>query len=155
MVVAANDMRDAHVVIIDDHGEHIGWRAVGPQQDEIVDFRVLDRYRALDAVDNGGLAGRRCLEPDDERRVGRRIGGVPVAPTTVIAYWLAGGPLSFTQCGKFLRRRIAAIGVAVREQGVRHRRVATSTFELIGDFAVPIEIEPAHPVQDGIDGRLR
>jgi hypothetical protein len=40
MIVAANDMRDAHVVIVDDDGEHVGRRAVGAQQHEVVEILV-------------------------------------------------------------------------------------------------------------------
>src|SRR3546814_4686618 len=50
MVVAANDVRDAHVVIVDDDAEHIGRRAVAPEQDEIVEFGILDGDVALHLV---------------------------------------------------------------------------------------------------------
>ena len=41
MIVAANDVSDAHVLIIDDNGKHIGRAAVRAKQDEIVDSLFL------------------------------------------------------------------------------------------------------------------
>ncbi len=57
MVVAAQDLRDAHVVIVNDHGQHVGWRAVAAKKDEVVQLLVLYRHVALYAV------------PDDRRTV--------------------------------------------------------------------------------------
>ena len=84
MVVAADDVGDAHVVVVDHHREHVGRRAVGAQQDEIVELGVLDGDAALDEVLDHGLAVARRLEADDERRV-RRARPEPVAPGAVDA----------------------------------------------------------------------
>ena len=40
VVVAADHVRDAHVVIVDDDREIVGRRAVGAQQDQIVEFGI-------------------------------------------------------------------------------------------------------------------
>jgi hypothetical protein len=45
MVVAADDVGHAHVVIVDHDREHIGRRAVRAEQDEIVELGVLDGDR--------------------------------------------------------------------------------------------------------------
>ena len=50
VVVAANDMGNAHIVIVDHDGEHVGRTAVGSQQDEIVDLGILDGHPPLNAV---------------------------------------------------------------------------------------------------------
>jgi hypothetical protein len=42
VVVAADNVGDAHVVIVDDHREHVGRRAVGAQDDQVVEILVLD-----------------------------------------------------------------------------------------------------------------
>ena len=70
MIVAADDMGDAHVVIVDHHGEHIGRAAVRAEQDEIVDLAILDRDPALDLVVDDRLALARRLQP--HRRRGHR-----------------------------------------------------------------------------------
>ena len=53
MVVAADDMGDAHVVIVHHHREIIGRRAVGAQDDEIVELLVGDRDLALHQIGDG------------------------------------------------------------------------------------------------------
>ena len=70
MVVAADDVGDAHVVIVDHHREHVGRRAVGAEQHEIVELAVLDGDPALDLVLDRRLALARRLQPDHEGRVG-------------------------------------------------------------------------------------
>ena len=67
MVVAADDVGDAHVMIVDHHREHIGRRAVRAEQDEIVELGVLDGDPALDLVVDRRLALLRRLEADDVR----------------------------------------------------------------------------------------
>ena len=64
MVVAADDVGDAHVVVVDDDGEHVGRRAVGAQQDEVVEVLVLAGDAALHLVLDHGLAVERRLEAD-------------------------------------------------------------------------------------------
>ena len=56
MVVAADDMGDAHVVIVDDDGQHVGRRAVRAQQDHVVEILVREHDAALHAVVDHGLA---------------------------------------------------------------------------------------------------
>ena len=41
VVVAADDVGHAHVMVVDDHRQHVGRRAVGAQQDEIVELGIL------------------------------------------------------------------------------------------------------------------
>ena len=58
VVVAADDVRDVHVVVVDDDGEHVGRRAVGAQKDEVVEILVLPDDAALDGVFDDRLAVR-------------------------------------------------------------------------------------------------
>ena len=91
MIVAADDMGHAHVVIVDDDGEHIGRVAVGAQQHEIVELLVGEDDLALHLVVDDRLALLRGAEPDDGRDAGRRLGRVAVAPAAVVAHRLALG----------------------------------------------------------------
>jgi len=68
MIVAANDVGDAHIVVVDHHCEHVGRRAVGTQQYVIVELGVFDRNLALDCVLDCRFAVFGSPEPDDERR---------------------------------------------------------------------------------------
>ena len=70
VVVAADDVGDAHVVVVDDHGEHVGRRAVGAQDDEIVEVAVGEGDAALDPVLDDRLAVLRRLDADDRGDAG-------------------------------------------------------------------------------------
>ena len=149
VVVAADNMGDAHVVIVDHDGEHVGRRAVRAQQHHVVEVLVGPGDMALHAVCDGGLALARRLEPHGItaypwanpstpcrarcRRSRRR------APSFIGA--LAHG-------GKLLWRRIAAIGLASLQHLVRDLRMPLGPRELIDRLAVPIEVKPLHPVDD-------
>ena len=61
MVVAADDVGDAHVVVVDHDGQHVGRRAVRAQQHEVVEILVLPDHAALDRVLDHRLALRRRL----------------------------------------------------------------------------------------------
>ena len=87
MVVAANDVRHAHVVVVDDDAEHIGRGAVAAQQDEIVELGILDGDFALDHVGDRDGAVLRCAQADDVR--GRGVAVVAVAPWAADAEGLA------------------------------------------------------------------
>ena len=69
MVVAADHVSDPHVVIVDHHRKHVGRRSVRAQQDEIVEFGILDGHAALNAVVDDRLTLARRLEADHERLV--------------------------------------------------------------------------------------
>ena len=58
MIVAADDVGDGHVVVVDHDREHVGRRAVGAQQHEVVEVLVLPDDAALDLILDHGLAGR-------------------------------------------------------------------------------------------------
>ena len=44
MIVTSHHMSYSHVVTIDDNGKIIGWRAVGPQYNQIVQLSILERH---------------------------------------------------------------------------------------------------------------
>jgi hypothetical protein len=85
MIVAAHDVRHAHVVIVHHDSEHVGGRAVRPEQDHVVQFGVLDGHVALDPVMDRRGARRVGAQPDDERRADGRFGRVAVPPAAVVA----------------------------------------------------------------------
>jgi predicted DNA-binding protein with PD1-like motif len=45
VVVAADDVGDAHVVVVDDDGQHVGGYAVRAQDDDIVEILVRETTR--------------------------------------------------------------------------------------------------------------
>ena len=155
MIVAANDLRDAHVVIVDDDRQHVGRRAVGAQQNEIVEILVLEDDASLHGVLDDRLAVLGRLDAHDIGRAGGRLGGVAIAPAAVVA------PGALFRLGllahllEFLRGGVAAIGAALRQQRFGDLGMARGARGLVDDLAVPIEAEPLQPVDDGVDRRLR
>ena len=142
------------VVIVDGDREHVRRRPVGAQQDHVVEFGVGDRHVALDPVGDGHLARLRRAEADDERRVAPRS-RIAVAPPAVVAQRCLRRALGGAHRLELLRRREALVGVAARQQLSGDRGVAGAALELHDRFAVPVERQPAHPVEDRIDCRLR
>ena len=56
VVVAADDVGDAHVVVVDDDGVEVGGGAVAAEDDEIVDLGIVHAHFALDHVVDDGFA---------------------------------------------------------------------------------------------------
>ena len=147
MIVAADDVGDAHVMVVDDHREHVGRGAVGAQQDEIVELGIGDRDAALDEVLDHRLAVARRLQADDERRA-FRPGVAAVAP---LALEPERPPLGLGLLAprlQLLGRQIAAIGGAALDQLVGDLGVARLELRLEIGVAVPVEAEPLQPVED-------
>ena len=155
VVVAANDMRDAHVVIVDHNGEHIGRRAVGPQENHVVEVLVLPRHAALNAVLHHGLALARSLQAHGVRRILRPVLRPALTPRAIIAGRPALLHGALAHRGQFLRSRVAAVGFALLHKLKSHLTVPPRHRKLVDNLALPIEFEPFQPVDDGIDGRLR
>ena len=112
MVVAADDMRHAHVVVVHDDGEHIRRSAIRTKQHKIVEVLVLPNDAPLHLILDHCLAGKRGLEPDHRLDPGRGFGCIAIAPTAVIEL---GAPLAarlLAHLREFLRRGVAKIGTA-------------------------------------------
>ena len=125
VVVAADDVGDRHVVVVDHHREHVGRRAVGAQQDHVVELRVGEAHLALDPILDDGLAVARRLQPDHRRA--RRAAPRPDRDRASGRRSTALRP-SARACAahrrELLRRAVAAIGRAARQQLPRHLGVA-------------------------------
>ena len=153
MVVAADHVGDAHVVIVDHHRQHVGRRAVGAQQDQVVELGVLDRDLALDRSSITVSPSRGALRRMTKGAV-RPAPRLHVAPRAVDAERpaLPGGALALL--GELFLGHVAAIGGAAAEQLVGDLGVPRPELRLVIFVAVPIEAEPAQPVEDRVDRRL-
>ena len=59
VVVAADDVADAHGDVVDDHAEVVGRGAVGAHEDPVVELPVVEGHRAVDeVVDHRGAVVR-------------------------------------------------------------------------------------------------
>jgi len=154
MVVATDDVGDAHIVVVDHDREHVGRGAVAAQQDEVVEVLVLPNHAALDLVLDHGLAGLRRLEADGRLDAIRGGRGVAVTPHAVIEPGAAFGARLVAHRRQLLRRRIAVVSPAGGEQALGDLAMAGGAAELVDDVAVPIELQPLQAVQDGVDRLL-
>ena len=85
MVVAANDVGDVHVVVVDDDRKIVGRGSVAAQDHEIVEFLIAKDDTSLHAILDHGFAFARGFEADRGLDSGRRLGRVAIAPSAVIA----------------------------------------------------------------------
>src|SRR3546814_15964070 len=106
----------------------MGLRAVAPQQDEIVEFGILDGDLALDLVGDRHRAVLRRAQADDVRE--RGIAVAAVAPRAADAEGLALFLRPGAHRGQLVLRQIAAIGFALGPQFGRDPGMARGAGEL-------------------------
>ena len=73
ILVAANDMGDAHQMIIDDIGEIIGRIAIGLDEHHVIELGVIDRDVSVELVVEGRRALGRVVLTDDIRHTGGEV----------------------------------------------------------------------------------
>jgi hypothetical protein len=151
MVVAADDVGDSHVVIVDDHRQHVGRGPVGAEQDHVVELFVADGDPALDEVVDDGLPLPRSLEADDE---GALAGGRAVAPGTLDPVGAALRLRLLAPGRQLLRRHVAAIGMASSDHFVGDLDVPGLELRLVIFVPVPVDSEPFQAVEDDVDRLL-
>ncbi len=151
VVVAADDMADAHVHVVHHHDEVVRRRAVGTGDDEVVELAVGEHDAALHPVVDHRLPLQRGPETDHRvsTRVRRRLGEVTAAP--VVAGLLLARHLRLAQRLQPLAGAVAAIRPALLQEAVDHLRVAVEALGLVERPLVVVESEPGHALEDRID----
>src|SRR5215831_3839880 len=123
MVIAANDMGNAHVMVVDDDRQHIGRRTVGPEQNEVVEIFILPCNASLHLILNDGFAGQWSLKPDHWVNTCRYVLGIAVTAAPVVEPCEALRARFFSHRGEFVGAAVTTIRVSGSEQ-------------LLGDLAV-------------------
>ena len=154
MIVAANDVRHPHVVIVDDDGEHVGRVAVGAQEHKIVEILVGEDDLALHLVVDDSFALLGGAQADHRLDAGRRFGRIAVAPAAIVAHRLALETRFFAHLFELLDACVTAVGAARAKQLPGDLAMALGAFELADRLAVPVEPEPFEPVDNRVDGGL-
>ena len=147
-------MGDAHVVVVDDNGEHVGRTAVGPKQHQIVEILVRKTNLALNDVVDDRLAVERRLQPDHRLDPLGRFGRVAVAPAAVVTGRPLFGLGPRAHLLEFGLTGIAAVGLVLCEHLVDCRAVSVGALELRDRRLVGFKPHPRQPVDDRLDGRL-
>ena len=112
VIVAADDVGYAHVVVVHDDSEHVSRRTVRTQQHEVVEVFVLPDDPPLHLILDHGFAGQWRLEPDHRRHSGRDFRCIAVAPAAVVELGAAFAARLLAHLSEFLGRGIATIGAA-------------------------------------------
>jgi hypothetical protein len=157
MILAANDVTDAQVGVVRARSQVIRRHAITAQQREILDVRDGFGLLAVNRIAkaNIGWAIARHTEAQHERFAG---GGAPVAfGSRQFAH------VRIEKPSPFAARRFASIGLGRREVAVRQPlfedRLSRGLVHRqplgLAILFVPTQIEPAQPVEDGIERRLR
>ena len=148
VIVAANDMGDAHVVVVDHHGQHIGRGSVAAEQDEIVEVFVLPDDAALHLILDHGFSGLGRAQANGRLDPGRGFGRIAVAPQAVVKTGAALGAGFLAHRRELFGRGVTIIGLAGRQQAFGDLAMTACAAELVDDLAVPIELEPFEAIQD-------
>ena len=157
VVVAADDVGDAHVHVVDDDAEVVGRHAVAAGDDEVVQLVAGEDDPALDEVVEHHLAVLRVPEPHHglhacgrRRQHLARLG----APAAVVARLFLARLLLGAHRIKLFLARVTVGGRAGREHLLDHLGVAVETLGLIDLREVAREPEPLHALEDRIHRRL-
>ena len=147
MIVATDDLGDAHVDVVDHHREVVGGEPVRTQHHEIVEFGVGPLHPALDLVLEHHAAGFRI--PETQHAVGIvAVRQVLVARAAVVARFLAAVLQRGPHRVEFVLRFVGPVGLAGIVQRLRHLAVAFHPPGLVERAFVRVEAQPVHAVQD-------
>jgi len=153
MVVAANDLGDAHVPVVHHHAEVVSRGAVSPGDDEVVQFGVADFDTALDQIIPSHHPAGGVLETDHRLHAGRD-GGQGLAglraPAAVITRLITLGALGFADLLQFFGRGVAVIGRTGLQHLLDHFLVTVDPLHLIEGAFVVGQTQPVHAVNDGL-----
>ncbi len=150
VIVAANDMGDAHVRIVDHHREVIGGRSVGTGDDEIVELGVVESDGPAHQILEHHLPVRRVAEAHHRANaLGRWI--LTVAAQAVISRLFLGHHLLGPQRIEPFPAAIAPIGRPLRKHTFNDLPVTIKTLGLIIRTVIVLEAEPRHALEDGLD----
>ncbi len=140
VVIAADYVGYAHIVIVNNDGEHIGRRAVGAQKHEIIQLGILHAYVALNMVFDYRFAVYGGFDADGELLglAGREV---------CFQFFLAGQfktAIVFFDFIQLFGRKIAFPRFARIQQFIGHFGVTSALLVLRDDFTVPIQFQPFH-----------
>ena len=130
VIVAAHDVRDRHVDVVDHDREVVGRVTIGAQHDEVLDRGVLSntigpRTRSLKRVSPSGTgsAPRGAAAPPRGGRSSRRRATREAGPIVVQSPACGARPLPASPAARS-GRAVAVVGVPAFDRAVGHRAVA-------------------------------
>ena len=153
VVVAADDLADAHVPVVHHHREVVGGEAVRTEDHHVVKLAVGDLDAALDQVIEHHRALQRVLEADDAVRV-VLVRQAQVTRGTVVARLFLPGHRGLAHRVQFFAGLVGVVGLAVGDQLLGHFQVTGHALGLVDRAFVVAQAQPVHRLQDGVDRAL-
>src|SRR6185369_575462 len=153
MIVSADDSGDPHALVVDNHDKVIGGRPVAPLNDQVVELFVVEGYRPLDEIVEGGDSIMRGLEANHEGLV--RDSSGKIAAGSVVFRLSPFCERFFTLRLKLLGSAVASVRLPFREKLLDLFLVEREVLRLVVWPFVPIQTKPLHPLQNGVDRLLR
>ena len=152
VIVAADDVRNPHVVIVHHNGVQIRGSPVAAQDDHVIHLGVGDADGALHQVLDHCFAFPGRFQPDGGLHANRSLRRIPVPPTPIVArrpLFLDG---LFPHLPQFLGGAVAIVGFAGGQQRVCHLRVTRGAGRLEYRLFVAIQSEPVQAFEDHAGG---
>ena len=139
---SADDVGHAHVVVVDDHREHVRRCAIRPEQDEVLKVLVGDRHSTQYLVIDDRLAFGRRLDADNRVYARRRFGWIAVAPAPIVAGETACRLRLGAHRVQLFGCVIGVIRFSCRDELLGHLAVARSAGKLEQRLALPLKPQP-------------
>src|SRR6185437_13530827 len=138
---------DAHVDVVDHHGEVVGRPAVGTEDHQVIQLAVGDLDAALDLVLEHYRAFGRVAEADHPVGV-LATGFFPITVVAVVARLLTRGHGGFAHRLDLVLALVGVVRLAGGNQLVGHLPVSLQPPRLVEGTLVGVEVEPVHRIQD-------
>jgi hypothetical protein len=150
VVITPDHVRDLHRHVVHHRAEIVGGRAVGADEDPVVELAVVEHHRAVEKIFHHGLPLLGDTEAEGMRLVRGDIG---LAAGARVAEGLGPGLGRLPQRVELGGRAPAAVGPALGKQPLGMGAVDLEALALLvtrgGRALVPVEPEPGQGVEDG------
>ena len=147
VIVAADNMCDAHIMVIHDDREHVDRRAVRAQQDHVIELRVIDFHIALHFIADHHRAAFGCAHANNIRQIWVRR-GIRITPRAAIERGFTLRTRALAEGFDFVLRRETFERFAIGEHFMGNFCMTFCAFKLADHIAVVIKSEPSHALQD-------
>ena len=154
IMAAAQFKLDNLTLIIDHNRQHIGWRAVRAQQNQVIQRVVFPADGPLNLILDQCLAGSRCLYAHHKRRVGMCVDRC-ISPRRLKECGTALCLGCLAKCGNLVLSGKTLIGRAPFQHLQRHIRMPRAIGKLAGRTAIVIQAKPFKTVENDLLGIVR
>jgi hypothetical protein len=149
MIVAADDVRDSHIGIVDDNGEIVRRRAIRAGNYQIIELGILEDHPAPHLVVDNNLTILRIPESHNGVDTDARL--FSVAATTVIAYFTPARHLPGATRLELFLSAITAVRLARLKPLIGNFFIAIESMRLEKRALVGIQTQPGQAIEDCVN----